>query len=85
VPPRYLVALQARLETETAIAAVVRLDAVYLGPSQVLVAADVTLSEGLSGGDVAAALERVRDELKRERPVIARVYLTPVSAGSGER
>jgi divalent metal cation (Fe/Co/Zn/Cd) transporter len=85
VPPRYLVALQTRLETETAIAAVVRLDAVYLGPSQVLVAADVALSDGLSGGDVAAALERVRDELKRERPVIARVYLTPVSAGSGDR
>jgi cation diffusion facilitator family transporter len=85
VPPRYLVALQARLEAEPAIAAVARLDAVYLGPAQVLVAADVALTDGLTGGDVAAALERVRDELKRERPVIARVYLTPVSAGSAER
>ena len=85
VPPRYLVALRARLEEEAAIAEVLRLDAVYLGPSQVLVAADVALTDGLSGGDVAAALERVRDELKRERPVIARVYLTPVSAGSGAR
>jgi cation diffusion facilitator family transporter len=85
VPPRYLVALRARLEAEAAIAEVLRLDAVYLGPSQVLVAADVALTDGLSGGDVATALERVRDELKRERPVIARVYLTPVSAGSGAR
>jgi cation diffusion facilitator family transporter len=85
VPERYLVALRERLETEPAIAAVARLDAVYLGPAQVLVAADVALADGLSGGDVAAALERVRDELKRERPVIARVYLTPVSAGSAGR
>jgi cation diffusion facilitator family transporter len=82
VPPRYLEALRSRLEAEAAIAVVMRLDAVYLGPSQVLVAADVALADGLSGGDVAAALERVRAELKRERPMIARVYLTPVSGGS---
>ena len=85
VPPRYLDALQARLESEGAIAAVVRLEAVYLGPSQVLVAADVELSDGLSGGDVAAAVERMRADLERERPVIARLYLTPVSAGSAGR
>lgn len=85
VPPRYLEALRTRLEAEAAIALVVQLEAVYLGPSQVLVTADVALADGLSGADVAAALERVRDELKRERPVIARVYLTPVSAGSAAR
>jgi cation diffusion facilitator family transporter len=82
VPPRYLEALQARLEGEPTIAAVSRLEAVYLGPAQVLVAADVELADGLSGGEVAAALGRIRAELVQERPVIARLYLTPVSAGS---
>jgi cation diffusion facilitator family transporter len=85
VPPRYLEALRTRLETEPAIAAVSRLEAVYLGPAQVLVAADVALSDGLTGGEVAAALANVRAELVRERPVIARLYLTPVSAGSAGR
>jgi hypothetical protein len=36
------------------------------------------MSDGLSGGDVAGALDRVRADLRRETPVIARVYLTPV-------
>jgi cation diffusion facilitator family transporter len=85
VPPRYLEALQARLEQEAAIAAVSRLEAVYLGPAQVLVAADVELAGGLSGTEVALALVRMRAELVRERPVIARLYLTPVSAGSDDR
>jgi cation diffusion facilitator family transporter len=67
VPPRYLEALRSRLEAEAAIAVVMRLDAVYLGPSQVLVAADVALADGLSGGDVAAALERVRAAAGGER------------------
>jgi cation diffusion facilitator family transporter len=78
VAPRYLEALEARLVESPAIGGVVRLEAVYLGPSQVLVAADVTLVDGLPGDEVAAALGRVRAELMRERPVIARLYLTPV-------
>jgi cation diffusion facilitator family transporter len=85
VPSRYLDALRARLESETAIAAVVRLEAIYLGPAQVLVAADIELSAGLSGHEVATALAQMRASLERERPVISRLYLTPVSAGSAGR
>ena len=54
------------------------LEAVYLGPGEVLVAADVAMADGLSGRDVAAALARTRAEVGRELPVIARLYLTPV-------
>ena len=78
VPERYVQRLRERLESEPAIRAVPSLEAVYLGPTEVLVAADVEMSDGLSGDDVAGALDRVRAELCGEVPVIARVYLTPV-------
>ena len=83
VPDRYVRRLRTRLEAEAAIRAVTRLEAVYLGPGEVLVAADVEMSDGLTGGEVAAALGRIRDELGREAPVIARLYLTPVPPDGG--
>jgi divalent metal cation (Fe/Co/Zn/Cd) transporter len=78
VPDRYVEALRARLESRAEIHAVTSLEAVYLGPGEVLVAADVAMADGLSGRDVAAALARTRAEVGRELPVIARLYLTPV-------
>jgi cation diffusion facilitator family transporter len=81
VPDRYVDGLRARLQGEAAIRSVTRLDAVYLGPREVLVAADVEMSDGLSGPEVAGALEQMRSELKRDIPVIARLYLTPVPGG----
>ena len=79
VPDRYVQRLRARLEAEATIHAVARLEAVYLGPAEVLVAADVEMSNGLTGSEVAQALARMRADLRREVPTIARVYLTPVA------
>ena len=78
VPDRYVERLRARLESEAVIHAVTRLEAVYLGPGEVLVAADVAMADDLSGSQVAAALARTRTDVGRELPVIARLYLTPV-------
>jgi cation diffusion facilitator family transporter len=78
VPERYVRRLRERLEAEDGIDAVAHLEAVYLGPAEVLVAADVRMADGLAGRDVAAALGRTRSELIRDLPVIARLYLTPV-------
>lgn len=78
VPDRYVQQLRARLEADPAIDAVTRLEAVYLGPAEVLVAADVAMSDGLTSADVAGALARVRGDLRDEVPKIARLYLTPV-------
>ena len=72
-----------RLEGEPAIEAVVTLEAVYLGPREVLVAADVQMADGLAGADVSAALARTRADIASELPVIARLYLTPVPPGTG--
>ena len=82
VPERYVQRMRARLESEPAIDAVRRLEAVYLGPGAVLVAADVQMADGLAGAEVTAALARMRTDVAREVPAIARLYLTPVpSAG----
>jgi divalent metal cation (Fe/Co/Zn/Cd) transporter len=79
VPDRYVERLRTRLESEGTVHAVARLEAVYLGPAEVLVAVDVEMSDGLSGAEVAEALARMRADLGREVPAIARLYLTPVA------
>jgi cation diffusion facilitator family transporter len=78
VPERYVERLRDRLQGEAAIHAVTRLEAVYLGPAEVLVAADIEMSAGLTGDQVTSAITRVRADIGQELPVIARLYLTPV-------
>ena len=78
VPERYVERMRDRLESQPEIDAVMRLEAVYLGPGEVLVAADVRMADGLAGSDVSAALARVRADVAREVPAVARLYLTPV-------
>jgi cation diffusion facilitator family transporter len=78
VPERYVQMMRARLENEPGIDAVTRLEAVYLGPATVLVAADVQMADGLAGTDVTAALARMRVDVARELPAVSRLYLTPV-------
>jgi cation diffusion facilitator family transporter len=79
VPERYVTRMRERLEAEPAIDAVTELEAVYLGPAAVLVAADVQMADGLAGTDVTATVARVREDVARELPAVARLYLTPVS------
>jgi cation diffusion facilitator family transporter len=79
VPDRYVIQLRERLNGTAGVAAVERLEAVYLGPGEVLVAADVRMEDGLSGDEVTSVLADIRDAAARELPVIARLYLTPVS------
>jgi cation diffusion facilitator family transporter len=83
VPERYVIALRTRLEDELDIQTVTNIEAVYLGPGEVLVAADIAMSPGLTGSDVAAALARAREEIGRDLPIIARLYLTPVVPSEG--
>jgi cation diffusion facilitator family transporter len=79
VPDRYVERLRGRLEREEAITAVTQMEAVYLGPSEVLVAAEVRMADGMSGEEVARALGTTRAAMCTELPVIARLYLTPVA------
>jgi divalent metal cation (Fe/Co/Zn/Cd) transporter len=84
VPGRYVDQLRERLSAADGVHEVTRLEAIYLGPAEVLVAADVRMEDGLSGDEVSERLARIRDEAARELPVIARLYLTPVSS-AGDR
>jgi cation diffusion facilitator family transporter len=79
VPERYVDALRERLSAAPGIATVVSLEAVYLGPAEVLVTADVTVDAGQDGDALVAALDRARRELLRDVPAVAHVYLMPVA------
>jgi cation diffusion facilitator family transporter len=78
VPDRYVEALRRRLIEMPGITGVVTLSAVYLGPGEVLVTAEVTVETGQDGDDVVAALDHARSAIRRDVPAIARMYLTPV-------
>jgi cation diffusion facilitator family transporter len=85
IPDRYMARLRERLVATPGVDDVARLDAIYLGPGEVLVAADVRMDPGLSGDEVAAVLARLREDAARDLPVIARLFLTPVPAEGGSR
>jgi cation diffusion facilitator family transporter len=84
IPERYIAQLRERLSATAGVDGVARLDAIYLGPGEVLVAADLQMNPALTGPDVAASLARIRDDAARDLPVIARLYLTPVRADGAE-
>jgi len=75
VPDRYQERLRARLDRTPEVLGVGDIIAVYLGPGEVLVAADVRLAEC----DVAATLRHVRDDVLADTPQITRLYLTPLA------
>jgi cation diffusion facilitator family transporter len=74
ISPRLAERLQTRLVEEPGIASVRRMESVYLGPREALVAADVVVD----CDDIPATLERVREHVREEVPFIRRLYLTPV-------
>ena len=78
VPERYVARMRDRLAAVDGVQSVARLEAVYLGPGEVLVAADVVMRRGLAGDELVAILSRIRADAARDLPVIARLYLTPV-------
>jgi cation diffusion facilitator family transporter len=78
VPERYVEALRRRLVEVPGIAGVASLEAVYLGPGEVLVTADVTLEDGQDAQAVAATMQRARTDICGDLPAIARLQLTPV-------
>jgi cation diffusion facilitator family transporter len=83
IPDRYIRQLRDRLSATPGVDDVAQLDAIYLGPGEVLVAADVRMDPKLSADSVAATLVQIRSDAARDLPVIARLYLTPVPASRG--
>jgi cation diffusion facilitator family transporter len=81
VPQRYVERLRARLVAADGIVAVEALRAVYLGPGQVLVTADVVVDGGRDGQAVVDAVAGARAQIMRETPAVAWLALTPVRSG----
>jgi cation diffusion facilitator family transporter len=78
VPEPALERLRARLIDQPGVASVARLEAVYLGPADVLAAAEVRMADGISATEVASTLARARETVQGDVPIITRLYLTPV-------
>jgi len=78
VPERYIEQMHQRLMGEAGIEELRSLEAIYLGPGQVLVAADVRMDPHLDAEGVADALMSARARITHEVPVITRLYLTPI-------
>jgi cation diffusion facilitator family transporter len=81
VPARYVDDFRRRLLAIPAIAEVASLSAIYLGPGEVLVTAEIAVEPGQDGDAMVAALDQARTDLVRDVPAIARLYLTPVPGG----
>lgn len=80
VPERYVAWLRERLAAEPGIASVATVEAVFLGPGEVLVVAEVRMEPGLAGDDVARVINGVRATIREEVPAVTRLFLTPVAA-----
>jgi cation diffusion facilitator family transporter len=78
VPDRYVDQLRDRIRAEPGVEEVRGIEAVYLGPGQVLVAADVRMDPALDARGVADALTGLRARMCSSIPAVARLYLTPV-------
>jgi cation diffusion facilitator family transporter len=74
ISPRIADRVRERLLREPGIASVQRMESVYLGPREAMVAADVVVD----CDDIPDTLERVRRHVREEVPFIRRLYLTPV-------
>jgi cation diffusion facilitator family transporter len=79
LPDEALERLREGIVGQAGVADVRGLVAVYLGPTDVLVAAEVIVSDGLSARELAVALDRAADNLREASPVLTRIYLTPVA------
>jgi cation diffusion facilitator family transporter len=75
-PPDLVQQMHDELASHPGVAAVSTLQAVWIGPKQLLLAADLVYAPG---EDVVARIAELREELLKE-PVIAAVKLTPVAA-----
>ena len=78
VPERYVEQMRQRITSQAGIEQLRTIDAIYLGPRQVLVAAEVRMDPHLDADGVAEALTTARLQISNDVPAVARLYLTPV-------
>jgi cation diffusion facilitator family transporter len=82
IPERYADQLRERLRAADGIRDVPRMEAVYLGPAEVLVTAEVVVEPGQDGDALVAGIAELRAAMLREIPAVAELYLTPVQSAT---
>lgn len=75
LPQPYLEKLRAVIDRDEAVEEVMSLQAVYTGPEEVIVAAKVRPVSGLTGDELAKAIDDLDAALRRESPFVADVYI----------
>lgn len=79
VPVHLLNEMRAAVAGERGVVSVPDLFAVLVGPSSLLVAADITLDDELGVPEVETAIKNASATLRARWPAVTYVYLTPVS------
>ncbi len=73
--PEYLDELRRLVQASPAVAEVLAMQAVYIGPREVIVAAKIRPDSGVSVEEVARAMDELDAALRGASPVVADVYL----------
>lgn len=87
LPPELLAQIHKALESDEAVEEVVALQAVYVGPEEVVVAAKVRPSAQLTVAELSRAMDDLDRTLRDLSPFVADVYIDVTShyAGDGDR
>ena len=76
--------LRALIEADRDVAHVSRLLTLHFGPHEVLLTLDLRFRDELSAVGVRAAVNRLRQEVKKEHPDITRIFFASESVGHDE-
>jgi cation diffusion facilitator family transporter len=89
LPPELLEEIRAVIASDKAVAETLSVQAVYVGPEEVIVAAKVRPTQGLSTEELGRAMDNLDDELRNASPFVADVYIDVTSHygnnGDGQR
>ncbi len=75
IAPEYLESLRAIVQSSRAVEEVLSMQAVYIGPREVIVAAKIRPVSGLGAEEVANAMDELDASLRGASPLVADVYL----------
>ena len=86
LPPALLEEIRSLIDSDKAVEEIVSLQAVYIGPEEVIVAAKIRPSPRLSAKDLSHAMDDLDHALRKASPFVADVYIDVTShdAGDGE-
>jgi cation diffusion facilitator family transporter len=72
------------LESELNVESIIHMRTLHLGPEELLVAAKIAISPGLSANDLVAAIEGAEKAMRTAEPIARVIYLEPDFRRSGE-